>query len=193
MFASLSIIANYHLPLSGALALQGGSMQESIKKHKFVIGQTLIVVVYSWAIAMFTQDGGDLTKIIALIFSIILIGLLNLTFFRTLRNFLSKKHSSREMFGEFGVVAFTGISNILLFAGIYFALGISDGSPEILKYKVLDSLYFSIVTWTTLGYGDFKPIESLRILAALQAFMGYVYMAIFVGIFLNISTNTSEK
>lgn len=168
-------------------------MQESIKKHKFVIGQTLIVVVYSWAIAMFTQDGGDLTKIIALIFSIILIGLLNLTFFRTLRNFLSKKHSSREMFGEFGVVAFTGISNILLFAGIYFALGISDGSPEILKYKVLDSLYFSIVTWTTLGYGDFKPIESLRILAALQAFMGYVYMAIFVGIFLNISTNTSEK
>ena len=32
--------------------------------------------------------------------------------------------------------------------------------------KFTEALYFSIVTWTTLGYGDLQPIEPLQLLAA---------------------------
>lgn len=47
-----------------------------------------------------------------------------------------------------------------------------------------DALYFSVVTWTTLGYGDFQPTEAARGWAAFEASLGYVVTAIFVGLLL---------
>ena len=44
-----------------------------------------------------------------------------------------------------------------------------------------DSLYFSTITFTTLGYGDFRPLEGWgRILAGSEAFIGAFMMALFV-------------
>ncbi len=45
-----------------------------------------------------------------------------------------------------------------------------------------DAFYFSIVTWTTLGYGDLLPIAEMRLLAAAEAVLGYVYFGIFVAL-----------
>lgn len=43
-------------------------------------------------------------------------------------------------------------------------------------------LYFSLVTLTTLGYGDIIPIKPVpRILAGMQAAFGTIYIAVFVG------------
>jgi len=43
------------------------------------------------------------------------------------------------------------------------------------------SLYFSVVTWTTLGYGDFVPANDFtRFFAAWEALTGYVVMAVLV-------------
>jgi hypothetical protein len=44
------------------------------------------------------------------------------------------------------------------------------------------SLYFSIVTWTTLGYGDFTVRDELQLLAALEAMAGYVFFGLMVGV-----------
>ena len=42
-------------------------------------------------------------------------------------------------------------------------------------------LYFSVVTWTTVGYGDVTPANPLaRAFAAAEAFNGYIVMAIFI-------------
>ncbi len=44
-----------------------------------------------------------------------------------------------------------------------------------------DSLYFSLITFTTLGYGDFRPLAGWgRILAGSEAFIGAFMMALFV-------------
>lgn len=43
-----------------------------------------------------------------------------------------------------------------------------------------NALYFSIVTFTTLGYGDFKPIASMRWLSATEAILGATLMALFI-------------
>ncbi len=58
-------------------------------------------------------------------------------------------------------------------------------SKGLLKNNVIrnfpDSLYFSTITFTTLGYGDFRPLEGLgRILAGSEAFLGAIMMALFV-------------
>ena len=39
-----------------------------------------------------------------------------------------------------------------------------------------EALYFSTVTFTTLGYGDFQPSTLSRPVAALQALFGYIYL-----------------
>ena len=93
---------------------------------------------------------------------------------------------------EYWIIVLIGLLNVLLFAGVYFSFGIEVGvdsntnEPIISTGSYVDSIYFSIVTWTTLGYGDFKPTENLRLIAAIQAFLGYIYMAILVGMFLNV-------
>ena len=37
--------------------------------------------------------------------------------------------------------------------------------------RKISSIYFSIVTFTTLGYGDIQPIGHYRIFAAIEAFV----------------------
>ena len=43
------------------------------------------------------------------------------------------------------------------------------------------TLYFSIVTFTTLGYGDMQPLPSMRLYAGAEAIMGYIYLGLGVG------------
>ena len=42
-----------------------------------------------------------------------------------------------------------------------------------------NSLYFSIVTFTTLGYGDYHAIGTMRFVAAFESFIGAALMALF--------------
>ena len=51
-----------------------------------------------------------------------------------------------------------------------------------------NSMYFSIVTFTTLGYGDFSPIGLSRIIASVQAFTGSFTIALFVVVFVRRMT-----
>ncbi|WP_200813208.1 potassium channel family protein [Thalassococcus halodurans] len=51
---------------------------------------------------------------------------------------------------------------------------------------VLDHLYFSYVTFTTLGYGDIQPIGICRALSAVEAVSGYVFLGALVSAFANL-------
>src|SRR4051812_16054276 len=52
------------------------------------------------------------------------------------------------------------ISIIVAFASIYRYFGIVQASNLAINHDPRDCLYFSAVTWTTLGYGDFYPTPS---------------------------------
>ncbi|WOH80353.1 potassium channel family protein [Bradyrhizobium sp. BEA-2-5] len=84
---------------------------------------------------------------------------------------------------------------IVVFAGIYRGYGLMFGGfcDEKLYTKLenlcvsssndwISPLYFSVVTWTTLGYGDFIPPHELRLVAAIEALFGYLFFGIVVGI-----------
>ena len=100
----------------------------------------------------------------------------------------------------------TALAIIIIFALSFSLIGI--GTPEIIELKGTgiyqnsgnivdlaskgflknneirnfpDCLYFSLITFTTLGYGDFRPLGGLgRILAGSEAFIGAFMMALFV-------------
>ena len=46
-----------------------------------------------------------------------------------------------------------------------------------------NNLYFSVVTFTTLGYGDFGPVSWLgKALVVIEVMLGYVMLGLLVGI-----------
>jgi hypothetical protein len=84
------------------------------------------------------------------------------------------------------------IVSILVCAVQYKEIGIISPSGEI-SHSPFDALYFSIVTWTTLGYGDFQPTPELRIWAACEALMGYIIMAFYIALSLSILNTLKQK
>ena len=82
-----------------------------------------------------------------------------------------------------GRVILTAFLIILAYAGIYSIKGgiiVQNEAQPI--HSFLTSLYFSIVTFTTLGYGDLHPVPSIgmRLLAGSEAFLGAFLLAYFV-------------
>lgn len=83
---------------------------------------------------------------------------------------------------------------ILVFAAIYYVTTNSPdpNAPRVISYVVKDGqtietpargwthVYFSIVTLTTLGYGDFRPIGWLRVVAAIEVVLGYMLLEFFI-------------
>lgn len=77
-----------------------------------------------------------------------------------------------KLFGVF-------LAAIFLFGCIYYFLTNFDGqglnSPNG-KTGFLDSLYFSVVTIATLGYGDISPIGMSRLIASLEVLFGLMFV-----------------
>lgn len=73
---------------------------------------------------------------------------------------------------------------IIVFAAVHHGIGIvfagADLDPKAMEIGFSDAVYFSIVTITTLGYGDFQPSNDLRLIAAVEAVFGYIYLGFFV-------------
>ena len=68
---------------------------------------------------------------------------------------------------------------ILTFALCYRNTGLVPPRGESLSS--VDFVYFSAVTFSTLGYGDIRPMPSSRILAGLEALIGNLHLGIIVG------------
>jgi len=76
---------------------------------------------------------------------------------------------------------------------IFFHVGIEFSGQRItyqiglpwseILFNYLQCLYFSVVTFTTLGYGDYIPIGMSRVISALEAFTGSFTIALFVVVF----------
>ena len=78
-----------------------------------------------------------------------------------------------------------GSASILLiwsFSFIYSFYGLNG--PHGIDKQLSTALYFSIVTWTTLGYGDFSPSPDIRLWAAAEALLGYFISALFIAFLL---------
>lgn len=78
------------------------------------------------------------------------------------------------------------IGLIVLFSFVYFFEQKHIHFPEgQTSMSLWDSFYFSTVTFTTLGYGDFTPLGPIRIVTAIEACMGGLSFGFLVAAFSN--------
>ena len=87
---------------------------------------------------------------------------------------------------------------ILCFAGVFFFTGLLSDETVIVYASQASlstnidmywqSLYFSVVTFTTLGYGDILPLGISRLFASIEALLGGFILALFVVVFVKKMT-----
>lgn len=107
--------------------------------------------------------------------------------------FVPKFYFQKGMIFE-GLIFFliNTVGSIFLFAFIFTEKGIvSKEGEQVASFG--QCLYFSIVTWTTLGYGDYHPSGASQPYAALEALLGYVCMGLLVGIIFSLSYRTLSR
>jgi len=81
---------------------------------------------------------------------------------------------------------------LLVFLALWIAgIGLVIGRRE--GWSRSDALYFSFVTATTLGYGDFRPTRrSTKFLAVTTALIGIIFTGIIVAIALHSATRAFD-
>lgn len=73
----------------------------------------------------------------------------------------------------------------ILFANIYVLV---SGYTDCLENAngTFDYLYFSYVTFTTLGYGDIQPLGICKAIGVSEAVLGYIFLGALVGAFVGL-------
>jgi hypothetical protein len=92
----------------------------------------------------------------------------------------ARKVTGETIAGAVCVYLLVAFNAALLFGWIYDRnpAAFSAGAAE---FPFSDALYFSLVTLTTLGYGDISPlVTEARMLAALEALFGQLYLAVLI-------------
>ena len=68
----------------------------------------------------------------------------------------------------------------LCFAVVYAGLHLLGKEPS----SIFDYIYFSVVTSTTIGYGDFHPVNDMgKLIVCIQAVMVVAFIVLFLNFF----------
>ena len=105
-------------------------------------------------------------------------------------------HRFRVALGLIGVLM-AHIIEVWVFGIVYYLL-LLEGSFGTIKYSneltFMDNIYFSFVTYTSLGYGDMVPIGLIRFTAGLEVLTGLVLIAMTASfMYVQIEKFWSEK
>lgn len=87
-------------------------------------------------------------------------------------------------FAEFIItVLFMMLVCICLFACLYMVFGVVEDNDDQAITGLWEHIYFSVVTFTTLGYGNFVPANTAaEVIAAFEAIIGFAIFALLIGI-----------
>jgi hypothetical protein len=88
---------------------------------------------------------------------------------------------------QFGFGLWLGLPLLLSLAAAIAVLGLVAGKKE--GWSRFDSLYWSFVTATTVGYGDFRPAHRLsRVIAIMIALLGLTMTGILIAVAVHAAT-----
>jgi hypothetical protein len=83
-----------------------------------------------------------------------------------------------------------GVAIIMLFSLIYWRGNgirrLKEIGGDDNRVSFWDALYFSMVTFTTVGFGDWYPVDRYRVLVMIEGFVGWLTLALFLVTLANV-------
>lgn len=165
--------------------------------YKIIEIAQLILILFLLTLNIL-QSENYVLKILSIVFAIyILIDLSSILFgviFLTRYKFYKFPYSFNR---SILMLCINYIQIIICFSIFYLAsnsIAATTCHRQIFLNNSFDSLYFSLVTITTLGYGDFTPVDSLgKYLVILQLFFGFIFIVVIINRFMNIRNHKNER
>jgi len=151
------------------------------------IAQSAVVALALQLMTLF-QEREVLPPPIAAVFLVVIFG----GYILTCLMILNSEKTPFAHAGLFLTVSLPLLASLLTgFAIIYKHTGLIG--PDCEKFDLSwSALYFSIITWTTVGYGDFRPTPASRPYAALEAIAGLIFMGLFIATLAHIGNTASR-
>ncbi|WP_201616855.1 potassium channel family protein [Psychrobacter urativorans] len=85
-----------------------------------------------------------------------------------------------NLWKELAMTVLNAFLFLLTFAAVYQKIGIVDttldGNP--ITYDFWNCCYYSVITFTSTGYGDFRPQGIGRVLASVHSLIGYLVLGL---------------
>lgn len=80
-----------------------------------------------------------------------------------------------------------GLLIIIGFACIYFSLSIINQDTFNQSMSILDSLFYSFMIGTTIGFGNISPMTDIaKAMTMLEGLLGFMFVVFMIGIFVNV-------
>ncbi|HAT84575.1 MAG TPA: hypothetical protein DCS30_00530 [Rhizobiales bacterium] len=105
----------------------------------------------------------------------------------------SLQYESWYPLAGFCLIVFTPLSMIAGGAAFFMEYGLVNNLEKDATLSWFETVYFSVVTFTTLGYGDFSPTQPSRVGSLLLAFGGYLYSGYVIGFLFHVANVKREE
>lgn len=109
----------------------------------------------------------------------------------TLYYFIASERNKAR--GSLAIVGMGVFVVIVWCAIVYTREGLVFRDPERPVRDLWNSLYFSTITLTSVGFGDFSPTPRVRIVAALEGLVGFVFLGMFTALLIEITKRNSDS
>lgn len=98
----------------------------------------------------------------------------------TVRRIADLRTDAARWFAMSGFAAYLALL-IFAYAYIFSVIGLKDGATVGETHDIWTCVFFSVTTWTTVGFGDVTAVRTAaRFFAAMEALNGFVVVALFV-------------
>jgi hypothetical protein len=85
---------------------------------------------------------------------------------------------------------------ITIFVGLYAGIGDLGYNGQVLsKANItnMDYYYFSMITFTGVGYGDYYPVGASRVVAMIESYLGMLFNVVIIGVIMNRIIKGSKR
>jgi len=147
----------------------------------------LVIIIFFWT------HSRESVKVGVIVYILLFLYFTFITYYLFRDLMQTKEITASVIIGAFAGYFMIGVINFFIYSLLDLAYPDTTNVDMTTNSGIGDMLYFSFITLTTIGYGDFSPTSALgQKLAILQGLIGQFYiaiiMAILVGKFLTHDT-----
>ena len=129
-------------------------------------------------------------NLVVLLFAV----MFSLSFLLTLVHRLIRIYAGHRVWFEYGLCALAITGLIFGYALVHWEIGIIDTTAKNdHNTNFVHCLYLSVITLTTVGYGDFLPKDQGRLVASVQGLTGYLVLALMASTFASVLQKAGKK